>query len=142
MVLDHADPVGQYAVIQKKLLGPAGPKVKEPLALLVLNHADPAGQRVAIQSTMSLWERLPAQSEPPCGDGLVERISDEEPTVCQVSGGGPHLFRILVLVVLKKSRNTPSTDIVLMLFISSPLYSARTQSWSRAPKCSGYQGRE
>ena len=23
-----------------------------------------------------------------------------------------------------------------------PLYSARTQSWSQAPKCSGYQGRE
>ena len=34
LVLDHADPVGRYAVVQKKLLGPAGPKVKEPLALL------------------------------------------------------------------------------------------------------------
>ena len=86
LVFDHADPAGQYAVIQKKLLGPAGPKVKEPLALLVLNHADPAGQRAAIQSTTSLWERLPAQPEPPYGDGLVERISDEEPTVRQVSG--------------------------------------------------------
>ena len=58
----------------------------DPLALLVLNHADPAGQRAAIQSTTSLWEHLPAQPEPPCGDGLVERISDEEPTVRQVSG--------------------------------------------------------
>ena len=33
LVCDHADPAGQHAVIQKKLLGPAGPKVKEPLAL-------------------------------------------------------------------------------------------------------------
>ena len=49
MVLDHADPAGQHAVIQKKLLGPAGPKVKKPLALLVLNHADPAGQHAATQ---------------------------------------------------------------------------------------------
>ena len=77
MVCDHADPAGQHAVIQKTLLGAAGQKVKEPLALLVLNHADHAGQRAAIQSTTSLWERLPAQPEPPCGDGLVERISDE-----------------------------------------------------------------
>ena len=77
LVLDHADPAGQHAVIQKKLLGPADPTVKEPLALLVLNHAT--------QSTSSLWECLPAQPEPPCGDGLVERISDEEPTVRQVS---------------------------------------------------------
>ena len=36
LVLNHADPVGRYAVVQKKLLGPAGPKVKEPLALLLL----------------------------------------------------------------------------------------------------------
>ena len=78
--LDHADPVGRYAVIRKKLLGPAGPKVKEPLTLLVLIHADPAGQRAAIQRTTSLWERLPAQPEPPCRDGLV----DVEPTVRQV----------------------------------------------------------
>ena len=41
LVLDHADPVGWYAVVQKKLLGPAGPKVKEPFALLLLIHADP-----------------------------------------------------------------------------------------------------
>ena len=81
--LDHADPVGRYAVIRKKLLGP---KVKETLALLVLIHADPAGQRAAIQRTTSLWERFPAQPEPPCRDGLVERISDEELTVRQVSG--------------------------------------------------------
>ena len=31
LVLDHADPVGRYAVVQKKLLGSAGPKVEEPL---------------------------------------------------------------------------------------------------------------
>ena len=86
LVLDHADPVGRYAVVQKKLLGPAGPKVKEPLALLVLIHADPAGQRAAIHRTTSLWERLPAQPEPPDGDRLVEVISDKEPTVCQVPG--------------------------------------------------------
>ena len=30
---DHADPAGQHAVIQNNLLGPAGPRVKEPLAL-------------------------------------------------------------------------------------------------------------
>ena len=86
LVRDHADPAGQHAVIQKKLLGPAGPKVKEPLALLVLNHADPAGQHAATQSTTSLWECLPAQPEPSRGGGLVEQISDEEPTVRQVSG--------------------------------------------------------
>ena len=86
LVLDHADPVGRYAVVQKKLLGPAGPKVKEPLALLVLIHADPAGQCAAIHHTTSLWERLPTQPEPPDGDRLVEVISDKEPTVCQVPG--------------------------------------------------------
>ena len=31
LVLDHADPVGWHAVIRMKLLGPAGPKVEEPL---------------------------------------------------------------------------------------------------------------
>ena len=36
----------------------------EPLALLVRDHADPAGR----------------------GGGLVEEISDEEPTVRQISG--------------------------------------------------------
>ena len=86
LVLDHADPVGRFAVVQKKLLGPTGPKVKEPLALLVLIYADPAGQRAAIYFTTSLWERLPAQPEPPDGDRLVEVISDKEPTVCQVPG--------------------------------------------------------
>ena len=79
LVLDHADPVGRYAVVQK-LLGPAGPKVKEPLALLVLIHADPAGQCAAIHRTTSLWERLPTQPEPPDGDRLMEVISDKEPT--------------------------------------------------------------
>ena len=83
---NHADPAGQHAVIQNSLLGPAGPGVKEPLALLVLDYADPAGQHAAIQNTTSLWERLPAQPEPSRGGGLVERISDEEPTVCQVPG--------------------------------------------------------
>ena len=86
LVCDHADPAGQHAVIQKKLLGPVGPKVKEPLALLVLSHADPAGQHAATQSTTSLWKGLPAQPEPSRGGGLVEWISDEEPTVRQVSG--------------------------------------------------------
>ena len=84
MVLDHADPVGWYAVVQKKLLGPAGPKVKGPLALLVLIHADPAGQRAAVHRTVSLRECLPAQPEPPDGDRLVEVNSDKELTVCQV----------------------------------------------------------
>ena len=86
LVLDHADPVGRYAVVQKKLLRPAGPKVKEPLALLVLIHAEPAGQRAAIHRTTRVWEQLPAQPEPPDGDRLVEVISDKEPTVCQVPG--------------------------------------------------------
>ena len=86
LVLDHADPVGWYAVVQKKLLGPAGPKAKEPLALLVLIHADPAGQRAAIHRTTSLRECLPAQPEPPDGDRLVEVISDKEPTVRHVPG--------------------------------------------------------
>ena len=86
LVRNHADPTGQHAVIQNSLLGPAGPRVKEPLALLVLDHADPAGQHAATQNTTSLWERLPAQPEPSRGGGLVERISDEEPTVRQVPG--------------------------------------------------------
>ena len=80
LVLDHADPVGWYAVVRRKLLGPAGPKVKEPLVLLALIHADPAGQRAAV----SLRECLPAQPEPPDGAGLVEVNSDKEPTVRQV----------------------------------------------------------
>ena len=67
-------------------MGPAGPKVKEPLALLAVNQADPAGQHAAAQSTTSLREHLPVQPEPPLGGGLVEQISDEEPTVRQVSG--------------------------------------------------------
>ena len=66
--------------------GPVGPQGIEPLALLVLDHADPAGQHAATQSTTSLWERLPAQPELSRGGGMVERISDEEPTVRQVSG--------------------------------------------------------
>ena len=66
--------------------GPVGPQGIEPLALLVLNHADPAGQHAATQSTTSLWKHLSAQPEPSRGGGLVERISDEEPTVHQVSG--------------------------------------------------------
>ena len=84
LVLDHADPVGWYAVVRKKLLGPAGPKVKEPLALLALIHADPAGQRAAVHRTVNLRECLPAQPEPPDGAGLVEVNSDKEPTVRQV----------------------------------------------------------
>ena len=47
LVLEHADPVGWYAVVQKRFLGPVGPKFKEPLALLVLIHADHAGQWTA-----------------------------------------------------------------------------------------------
>ena len=84
LVLDHADPVGWYAVVQKKLLGPAGPKVIEPLALLALIHTDPVGQRAAVHRAVSLRECLPAQPEPPDGDGLVEVNSDKEPMVCQV----------------------------------------------------------
>ena len=64
--------------------GPVGPEVKEPLALLVLDHADPAGQHVVIQNTTSLLEHLLAQPEPSLGGGLVERISDGEPTARQV----------------------------------------------------------
>ena len=86
LVRNHADPAGQHAVIQNSLLGPAGPRVKEPLALLVFDHTNPAGQHAATQNTMSLWECLPAQPEPSRGGGLVERISDEEPTVRQVPG--------------------------------------------------------
>ena len=86
LVLDHADPAGQHAVIQNttSLLGPVGPEVKEPLALLVLDHADPAGQHAVIQNTTSSLEHLPAQPEPSLGGGLVERISDGEPTARQV----------------------------------------------------------
>ena len=86
LVLDDADPAGQHAVIQNtmSLLGPVGPEVKEPLALLVLDHADPAGQHAVIQNTTRSLEHLPAQPEPSLGGGLVERISDGEPTACQV----------------------------------------------------------
>ena len=86
MVCNHADPAGHHAVIQNSLVGPAGPRVKEPLALLVLDHADPACQHAATRSTTSLWECLPALPEPSRGGGLVERISDEELTVRQVPG--------------------------------------------------------
>ena len=86
LVLDHADPADQHAVIQNttSLLCPVGPEVKEPLALLVLDHADPAGQHAVIQNTTSLLEHLPAQPEPSLGGRFVERISDGEPTACQV----------------------------------------------------------
>ena len=64
--------------------GPVGPKVTEPLALLVLDHADPVGQHAAIQNTTSTLEHLPAQPELSLGGGLRDRILDEEPTVRQV----------------------------------------------------------
>ena len=64
--------------------GPVGPEVKEPLVLLVLDHADPLGQHAAIQNTTSTLEHLPAQPELSLGGGLVERISDGEPTARQV----------------------------------------------------------
>ena len=64
--------------------GPVGPEVKEPLALLVLDHTDPAGQHAVTQNTTSLLEHLFAQPEPSLGGGLVGRISDGEPTACQV----------------------------------------------------------
>ena len=64
--------------------GPVGQEVKETLARLVLDHADPVGQHTVNQNTMSTLEHLPAQSEPSLGGGLVERISDGEPTACQV----------------------------------------------------------
>ena len=53
LVLEHANPVGWYAVVWKRLLGPADPKVKEPLALWVLIHADHAGPKV--KEPLVLW---------------------------------------------------------------------------------------
>ena len=64
--------------------GPVGPEVNEPLALLVRDYADPAGQHAVTQNTTSLLEHLLAQPEPSLGGGLVERISDGEPTAHQV----------------------------------------------------------
>ena len=64
--------------------GPVVPEVNEPLALLVRDHADPAGKHAVTQNTTSLLEHLLAQPEPSLGGGLVERISDGEPTACQV----------------------------------------------------------
>ena len=61
-----------------------GPKVKEPLELLVLDHANPAGQHAVIQNTTSLLEHPLAQPEPFLCGGLVERISDGEPAARQV----------------------------------------------------------
>ena len=51
---------------------------------MVLDHADPAGQHAVIQNTTSLLEHLLAQPELSLGGGLVERISDGEPTARQV----------------------------------------------------------
>ena len=65
--------------------GPVGPEVTEPLVLLFLDHADPVGQHAVIQNTTNTLEHLPAQSEPSLGGGLVDRISDGEPTARQVS---------------------------------------------------------
>ena len=76
-----AGPAGPYVAGS-----PVAPEVKELLALLVLDHADPAGQHAAIQNTTCLLEHLPARPEPSLGGRLVERISDEEPTVRQVPG--------------------------------------------------------
>ena len=69
--------------------GPVGPEVTEPLALLVLDHADPVCQHAVIQNTTSTLEHLPAQPEPSLGGGLVDRISDREPTACQVPDTTP-----------------------------------------------------
>ena len=52
----------------------------------IVVQGGPVGPHAATQSTTSLWERLPAQPELSRGGGMVERISDEEPTVRQVSG--------------------------------------------------------
>ena len=76
----------QVAVVRVNETPAGDSSEQEPLALLVLDHADPAGQHAAIQNTTSLLEHLPAQPEPSLGGGLVERISDGEPTVRQVSG--------------------------------------------------------
>ena len=57
LVLEHANPVGWYAVVQKRFLGPAGPKVKEPLALWVLIHANLAGQRTNIHRATGFGSR-------------------------------------------------------------------------------------
>ena len=40
----HTNPVGWYAVVQRRFLGPHGPKVKGPLALWVLIYAKLADQ--------------------------------------------------------------------------------------------------
>ena len=73
LVLEHANPVGWYAVVQKRFLGPAGPKVKEPLALWVLIHADHAGQRTAIHRATGFWE--------PELDPTINRNLDSRPMV-------------------------------------------------------------
>ena len=65
-------------------VGPVGPEATDPLALLVLDHADPVGQHAAIQNAMSTLEHLPAQPEPSLSGELGDRISDGEPTACQV----------------------------------------------------------
>ena len=72
LVLEHANPVGWYAVVQR-FLGPAGPKVKEPLALWVLIHTDHAGQRTAIHRTTGFWE--------PESDPTINRNLDSRPMV-------------------------------------------------------------
>ena len=51
---------------------------------MVLDHVDPAGQHAVIQNNTSLLEHLLAPPEPSLGGGLVERISDGEPTARQV----------------------------------------------------------
>ena len=73
LVLKHANPVGWYAVVQKRFLGLAGPKVKEPLALWVLIHADHAGQRTAIHRATGFWE--------PELDPTINRNLDSRPMV-------------------------------------------------------------
>ena len=57
LVLEHADPVGQYVVVQEKVLGPAGLKVKEPLTLLVLmnNSLTSLVHNSATHEDMPMW---------------------------------------------------------------------------------------
>ena len=56
LFLVHANPVGWYAVVQRRCLGPHGPKVKEPLALWVLIYAKFADQRTDIHRATGFCE--------------------------------------------------------------------------------------
>ena len=69
----HNNPVGWHAVVQRRFLGPHGPKVKGPLVLWVLIYAKLADQWTDSHCATGFWE--------PELDPTINRNMDSRPMV-------------------------------------------------------------